>query len=151
MATNGDRPVSIDERLVSRIGVREWGLPTLVVPGQIWQSERRGTVSCMVRSDEFGKVRIETRPLVVLPVGELSWLPDHWRSALWEYVQSWPQSGCGLGPLLAISREQRHALLRRLASDLLATDEIGSVVIANSLGLLAAVEFERPEVCGEGR
>ena len=26
MAANGDRPVSIDERLVSRIGVREWGL-----------------------------------------------------------------------------------------------------------------------------
>ena len=150
MATNGDRPVSIDERLVKRIGVREWGLPTLVVPGQIWRSEKRRTVSCIVASNDPGKVEIETRPLVVLPIGEFSWLPDHWRLALWQYVQSWPHSGCGLGPLLAISRAERHAMLRRLASDLLATDEIGSVGIANSLGLLAAVDFELLEVCCGG-
>lgn len=40
MATSGDRPVSIDERLVKRIGVREWGLPTMAMPGQVWRSER---------------------------------------------------------------------------------------------------------------
>lgn len=150
MATNGDRPVSIDERLVERIGVREWGLPTMVMPGQVWRSENHQTMSCMVACEDSAMVRVETRPLVVLPAGELSWLPGHWRSAMWEYVQAWPHSGCGLGPLLAISREQRHALLRRLASDLLATDEIGSMGIANSLGLLAAVDFELLEVCCGG-
>lgn len=147
MSTNGDRPVSIDERLVSRIGVREWGLPTMAMPGQVWRSEKHQTMSCMVACEDPAIVQVETRPLVVLAVGELSWIPDHWRAAMWEYVQAWPHSGCGLGPLLAISREERHALLRRLANDLLATDEIGSVGIANSLGLLAAVDFERPEVC----
>jgi len=150
MAANGDRPVSIDERLVSRIGVREWGLPTMAMPGQVWRSEWHQTMSCMVACEDNAMVRVETRPLVVLPVGELSWLPDHWRSAMWEYVQAWPHSGCGLGPLLAVSRGDRHALLRRLASDLLATDEIGALVIANSLGLLAAVDFERPEGCCGG-
>lgn len=149
--TSVDRPVSIEERLVPRIGVREWGLPTLVMPGQIWRSERYQTVSCMVSCEDPEKVQVETRPLVVLPIGELSWLPDHWRSAMWEYVQAWPHSGCGLGPLLAISREERHALLRKLAHDLLATDEIGAETIGHSIGLLAAIDFERPEVCGAGR
>jgi hypothetical protein len=122
----------------------------MAMPGQVWRSEKHQTMSCMVACEDPAIVQVETRPLVVLAVGKLSWLPDHWRSAMWEYVQAWPHSGCGLGPLLAVSREERHALLRRLASDLLATDEIGAVGIADSLGLLAAVDFERPEVCCGG-
>lgn len=143
--SDSERPVAIEERLLSRIRVREQGLPTLAMPGQICRSAERQTVSCMVACEDQAKVQIETRPLVVLPIGELSWLPNHWRTAMWEYVQAWPLSGCGLGPLLAISRAERHSLLCKLAHDLLATDEIGAPGFAHAMGLLAALEFERPK------
>ena len=84
-------PVRIESRLVNRIGVREWGLPSLVTPGQIWRSETHGTISCMTPNGS-NSVHIETRKLEIIAPGEVSWMPDNWRSSLWEYVKAWPSS-----------------------------------------------------------
>jgi len=90
--------VKMDARLVERIGVREWGMPSLCMPGKIWRSVERGTITCMLPHEDATKVKIETLPLVIIPAGEFSVLPDSWRAALWVYVQAWPLSGHGLGP-----------------------------------------------------
>jgi len=84
--------VKMDARLVKRIGVREWGMPSLCMPGKIWRSVERGTITCMLPHEDATKVKIETLPLVVIPAGEFSVLPDSWRSALWEYMQAWPDT-----------------------------------------------------------
>lgn len=94
------KPAQIEERLLHAIGVREWGMPSLCVPGKIWRSEKNATISCMLAHEDPTKVKIETLPMEVIQTGEASWIPDSWRDALWEYVQAWPESGAGLGPLL---------------------------------------------------
>ena len=134
-------PVRIDERLLHRIGIREWGLPSLVMPGQIWRSEKESTISCMVDIGD-NKVRTETRKLEVVSAGESQWMPVEWRNALWEYVQAWPHSGCGLGPFLAINNDQRCHFIRKMAAQLVASDDIGCRSIANSVGEFAAWGFE---------
>lgn len=136
-------PVRIESRLISRIGVCEWGLPSMVTPGQIWRSERGSTIICMLpHPEQTNSVMIETRKLEVIDVGEMSWMPDDWRKALWMYVQEWPSSGCGLGPFLAISEAERNRFLRKMASRLLASDEIGCRHIAHDIGQFASLEFE---------
>lgn len=134
-------PVKIDERLISRIGVREWGLPSLVMPGKIWRSEHHGTISCMVASGK-NTVRTETRKLQVIPAGESQWMPLEWREALWEYVQAFPHSGCGLGPFLAISTIARCDFIRKMAKQLAESDNTGCRPIANSIGEFAAWGYE---------
>ncbi len=137
-------PVRIDERLIHRIGVREWGLPSLCMPGKIWRSKERGTISCMTPKDKE-HVNIETLPLVVVSAGESQWMPDTWRASLWEYVQAWPASGCGYGPFLAITEEQRCDFIRKMAKDLAASDNIGCRSIAHNIGQFAAYDYERVE------
>lgn len=132
--------VKIEKRLIDRIGVREWGLPTLGMPGQIWRSEKHQTISCMVPSSDPTKVSIETLPLEVIGIGELSIMPDHWRDALLVYVKAYPHSGSGLAPFLRITEAERNALIRELAKGL--GDEIGCRHIAKCMGELASVEFE---------
>ena len=91
--------VKIESRLIHRIGIREWGLPSLCVPGKIWRSKEHQTISCMVpHATDPTMVTTETLPLEVIGIGELSIMPDHWRDAIWEYVQEYPSSGAGLGP-----------------------------------------------------
>src|SRR4051812_31536525 len=85
--------VKIEDRLLHRIGVREWGLPSLCIPGKIWRSEKHATISCMVAHEDATKVKIETLPLIIRTDGMASEIPDHWRAALWEYCQAWPSSG----------------------------------------------------------
>lgn len=69
-------PVRIEERLVNRIGVREWGVPTLVIPGQIWRSEKHGTITCVLPHPTDPKhVSIETRSLEVIP--DTHGVPSH--------------------------------------------------------------------------
>ena len=136
-----DLPVKIESRLLRRIGIREWGLPSMVMPGQIWRSQENQTISCMTPLDDLN-VKIESRKLEVLNVGEMSWLPDHWRYALWEYVQRWPDSGCKYGPFLAINEIERNQFLRNLGKRLVDSDEIGCRSIANSIGEFAAWGFE---------
>lgn len=139
-------PVRIEERLVDRIGVREWGLPSLAVPGQIWRSEEHGTISCMVpHSTDANQVSIETRPLEVIPAGELSVIPDHWRDALWSYVQEWWTSGCHLGPFLMITNAERCKFIRMLAMKLADSDDIGCRHIAHLIGQFASLDFETVE------
>lgn len=134
--------VRIDERLVDRIGVREWGLPSLCMPGKIWRSKSNRTITCMLPHEDPSKVKMETLPLVVIPAGEMSWMPDAWRDALWEYVQAWPSSGHGLGPFLAITEEQRCDFIRNWAKQLVASDNIGCCSIANAIGEFAAYGYE---------
>lgn len=136
-------PVRIDERLIGRIGVREWGLPSMCIPGKIWRSEKNGTVTCMTAKGT-DRVNIETLPLVVVGAGESQWMPDGWRVALWEYVQAWPHSGCGYGPFLAITEEQRCDLIRKMAAELVKSDNIGCCSIANCIGELAAYGYPHP-------
>jgi len=139
----GDQSVRIDERLLGRIGVREWGLPSLCVPGKMWRSELRGTISCMTTKGTDGeRVNIETRRLEVVRAGEKQWMPEEWRAALWEYVQAWPESGCGYGPLLAITERERCDFLRKMAAELATADDIGCRLIAHGIGEFAAVEYE---------
>lgn len=135
--------VQIEERLIHRIGVREWGLPTLVMPGQIWRSEERRTISCMVPSTALETVSTETLPLEVIPMGYLSVMPDHWRDALLEYVKAHPHSGSGLGPFLRITEGERNALIRSMTEGL--GDDIGCRFVAKCMGELASVEFETVE------
>jgi len=135
--------VKIDERLIDRIGVREWGLPSICMPGKMWRSEINGTISCMVPHEDASKVKIETRPLVIIPAGcEMSWLPDSWRAALWEYVKAWPNSGCGYGPFLAITEEERCDFIRKWAKELVESDNIGCLGTANDIGEFAAYGYE---------
>ncbi len=142
MTTNDDElPVKIESRLIDRIGVREWGLPSVVMPGQIWRSETNGTISCMTPKND-NKVKIETRKLEIIPIGVMSWMPDHWRDSLWEYVQQWPGSGCKYGPFLAINKTERNRFLRILGEKLVKSDEIGCRHIANNIGEFAAFGFE---------
>lgn len=135
--------VQIEKRLIHRIGIREWGCPTLRTPGQIWRSKENKTIICMVASDDPDAVRVETLPLEVIDIGELSIMPDHWRDALLEYVRAWPHSGAGLGPFLRITQDERNVLIRSLAGGL--GDHIGCCMVAHYMGQLAAVEYERVE------
>jgi hypothetical protein len=89
------------------------------------------------------RIRMETLPLEVIPMGDLSIMPDEWRDALWFYVSTFPHSGAGLGPFLRIADGDRIALIRSLAEGL--KDDIGCMSIANCIGQLAAVEFELVE------
>lgn len=141
---NHPAPVRIDERLIGRIGVREWGLPSMCMPGKIWRSEKCGTITCMVEKDAEN-VSIETFPLLVVKAGEGQWMPDKWRAALWIYVQAWPHSGCGLGPWLSITEEQRCDFIRKMAVDLVKSDNIGCRSIANSIGEFSAYGYELVE------
>lgn len=139
-------PVRIEERLVHRIRVREWGLPSLVVPGKIWRSEEKQTISCMLpHPTDATMVRIETRYLEVIPVDEFSTMPDEWRDALWSYVQEWWSSGCHLGPFLRITNAERSKFLRKLAMKLADSDDIGCRHIAHLIGQFASLDFETVE------
>ncbi len=139
-------PVRIEDRLLHRIGVREWGFPSLCIPGQIWRSEAHGTITCMVPHKDPSKVGIETLPMIVTTDGRALWMPDHWRSALWEYVQAWPSSGCGLGPFLALTEAQRCDFIRKRAAELVKSDNIGCRHIAHDIGQFAALEYEIVEL-----
>lgn len=136
--------VRIDARLIHRIGVREWGLPSMCVPGKIWQSEVNGTISCMTAKGA-DRVNIETLPLQIVEPGESQYMPDTWRAALWEYVQEWPASGCCYGPFLALTEEQRCDFIRTMAKELVASGNIGCRSIAHQIGEFAAIEYELAE------
>lgn len=144
-ATEPPQQVRIDERLIGRIGVREWGLPSICMPGKMWRSEKHGTITCITPKNK-DHVNIETLPLVVIPAGEMSQMPDSWRASLWIYVQEWFHSGCGYGPFLAITDEQRCDMIRKVAKELVASDNIGCSLIANSIGEFAAHGYELPKV-----
>lgn len=133
--------VRIDARLIGRIGIREWGMPSLCVAGKLWRSEKRGTITCLTPKDGE-RLKIETLPLVIVEAGEAQWMPDTWRAALWEYVQAWPASGCGYGPFLAISEEERCDFLRKMAGDLAGSDNIGCRSIADGIGMFSAWGYE---------
>lgn len=133
--------VKIDERLIHRIGVREWGLPTMCTPGKLWRSEKNGTITCMTAKG-IDRVNIETLPLVVVPAGEPQWMPASWRDALWEYAQAWPHSGCPYGPWLRISEAQRCDFIRKMAAELVKGDNIGCCSVANCIGEFAAYGYE---------
>lgn len=134
-------PVEIDERLLHRIGVREWGLPSLITPGQIWRSQENKTISCMLPSGP-DNVRIETRKLVVVSPWRRSWMPKEWREALWEYAKEWPHSGSQYGPFLSVSEKERCDFIRMLCEKLLRGDNIGCRSIAHDIGMMASVEYE---------
>lgn len=138
--------VRIDERLIHRIGVREWGMPSMCVPGKIWRSKDRQTISCMLAhpTDE-ALVRTETLTLEIVKPGDDQWMPDEWRAALWDYVQKWPSSGCGYSPFLALTEAQRCDFIRERAKELVASDNIGCRLIAHDIGMFAAIDYELPE------
>lgn len=138
--------VRVDSRLVHRIAVREWGLPSTRCPGKMWRSEDHGTISCMLaHPDNPMIVRIETRPLEIVDPGGSQWMPDDWRAALWEYCQAWPSSGCEYGPFLALTEERRCDFIRKMAEELVASDNIGCRLIAHDVGMFAAIDYELPE------
>ena len=136
------RSVIIDKRLMRRIGVREWGLPTLRIPGQIWRSETHATISCMVESDKAGHVKIETLYLRTGMTGQFSEMPLTWRKALWEYTQAYPASGCCYGPFLAITEQERNDFILTLGKKLMDSGHIGRRMIAHDIGQFASVDFE---------
>lgn len=135
--------VRIDSRLIHIIGVREWGMPGMCVPGKMWRSEEKGTISCMVpHATDPSKVTIETLPLAVTPPDSISVMPDHWRAALWEYCQAWPSSGACYGPFLAITEKERCDFIRKQAAELVKSDNIGCRSIADGIGMLAAYGYQ---------
>ena len=133
--------VRIDQRLIGHISIREWGLPSMRIPGKIWRSEKNGTISCMIAKDS-DLVTIETVPMAIVEAGEPQWMPDSWRAALWEYAQAWPHSGCGYGSFLAITEAQRCDFIRKMAAELVRADNIGCCSIANSIGEFAAYGYD---------
>jgi len=137
------REVRIDWRLVERIGVREWGLPTLRMPGKVWRSREHHTLSCMLPNGRE-KLKIETRPYAaVMPEkGDRLWMPMTWRRAMWQYVKAHPFSGSQLGPFLSVDDAKRNALLRKLGEQLAKADDIGARSIAHHIGEIAAYACE---------
>jgi hypothetical protein len=134
--------VKIDSRLIGRIGIREWGYPSLCIPGQIWRSEKDSTITCMIpHVSEPELVSVQTFPLEITEPDDLSEMPDEWRDALWSYVQAYPSSGCGFGPFLRISHAERCDFIRKMAKNLVESDEIGCRHIAHDIGQFAALEF----------
>lgn len=144
METIGQPSVKIEERMICEIGVREWGLPSLCMPGQMWRSKNHGTISCMVPDEDKTKVKIETLKLIVIPSGEMSQMPDSWRASLWEYVQEHFYSGYKYGPFLAITTEQRCDMIHKMAAELVKSDNIGCCSIANAIGEFAAYGYQLP-------
>lgn len=139
-----DQPVRVDRRLVHRIGVREWGYPTLRIPGQIWRSPERGTVTCLVDAGE-DRISIQTRALEIVEPGHDQWMPDAWRAALWDYCQTWPSSGMEYGPFLDITEAERCDFIRARARLLVESDDIGCRSIAHDIGQFASFDYETPE------
>lgn len=132
------KPVTLQAPLLRLIGVREWGLPTLVTPGQIWRSRTTGYVSCMLPKGR-DQVTTETRLLHIVEPNEKQWMPKAWRKAIWQYVKEYPYSGYDLGPFLDVNDEARNKLLRKLARELVNADEIGARSIAHAIGGIAAL------------
>lgn len=87
-------------------------------------------------------MKIETLPLVVIPAGEMSQMPDSWRAALWDYAQAWPHSGMCYGPFLALTKAQRCDFVRKMAAELVKSDNIGCCSIADGVGMFAAYGYE---------
>ena len=136
--------VRIEERLIGQIGVREWGLPSLRMPGQIWRSEESSRVFCMLaKEDEPKMLRIDSLPLEIVGIGEPNWIPEAWSAALREYAQAWPSSGCGYGPFLRLTEDERNSFLRKLGQNLLDSDRIGCQSIADGIGKFAAFGYEK--------
>jgi len=135
-------PVFICDRLIHRISKRDWGLPTLRVPGKIWRNSESTLITCMLSdATDAEKVRIETRPLQSVYDDMKQSMPDEWRAAIWEYVQAWPASGCKLGPLLKITDKERNDFLRKLIATCVGADDIGLRLAAHNVGLFASVDF----------
>ena len=107
------RAVRLGQRLLDRIGVREWGYPSLVTPGQIWRSREAQTVTCIVASGKEA-VEIDCRPLTIVEPGDSQWIPKLWRSSIWRYVKAYPASGAGLTALVWPADDERAKLLRSL-------------------------------------
>lgn len=140
--------VRIDERMLYHINVRDHGLPSMIMPGKMWRSANGETITCMVPYEKGGaRVACETRKLEVVKAGERQVLPDTWRASLWLYVQAWPMSGCCYGPLLKITEAERCAFIRKLAQEIVGSDDIGCQMIAHNIGLFAAANYplEFPE------
>lgn len=134
--------VKIEQRLLNRIGKREWGLPTLRVPGQIWWSEATNMIYCMTEASET-RVSVESLSLQIVGVGEPTEMPSRWREALWSYCQAWPTSGCKYGPFLAIDDATRNRFLRQLGEKLVRSDEVGCQSIAHMIGEFSSYEYEK--------
>lgn len=100
---SGQRPVCLTPRTISSIGIREWGLPTLLMPGKVWRSELRGTITITAPAPH-GHVRLITRPLraVKCLVGE--WMPSPWYRWMARYLRKWPASASVQRRLIARRR-----------------------------------------------
>ncbi len=87
------RPVRMTDSEHARLGSpREWGLPTGLYPGKVWHSKARQTVTCITGFTANGeRVRLDTRPFVVVGGGE-RWWPAKWLRAMPRYVRDWPAS-----------------------------------------------------------
>ena len=84
------RPVRLVQHNVNRLSIREWGLPTGGFIGTSWRSERRRTISVIVRRGD--KVFVETRPYEFVFSTDEQWIPKAWVEAMNEYAEQWPDS-----------------------------------------------------------
>lgn len=131
------RSIRLREELLHRIGVREWGQPTLVMPGKISRSRERRTVTCSLPSGHK-RVRWDTRSVEIVGRAEEEWMPVTWRDAIWTYCKAWPHSAWKLVPFLRAPEKERHALLRRLLENAAAADHIGIMSSGRVAGAFAA-------------
>lgn len=84
------RHVRLVQHNVNRLSIREWGLPAVLYNGRAWQSERRRTISVIVRRGD--KAFVETRPYEFVFSTDEQWMPKAWAEAMNEYAEQWPES-----------------------------------------------------------
>lgn len=64
-----------------KLNVREWGQPSGPYVGRMWRSERQRSVTCCLPCSG-GRLRIDTRAVLVVDHVEDQWVPAAWRAAL---------------------------------------------------------------------
>lgn len=87
------RPVLLTAPNMHKFNVREWGVPSLCMPGKAWRSERHQTISCLLALPRNpGNLRVETRKLLIVDHAADQWIPATWIRAARVYASAWPDS-----------------------------------------------------------
>jgi len=107
------RPVRLTRAAVEYLGSpREWGRPTGCCVGRVWHSEQRSTITCVHgETADRQRVRVQTRPLVVVASPAEEWVPVTWRRAAARYCRQWPSSAGSVAWFAALEDAERRDLI----------------------------------------
>ncbi len=127
------RKVRLRRVLIGRIGVREWGRPSVICPGKMYRSESHSTITCLLpRANDM--VRFETRDLVEVEEPEDEWMPARWRDAMRYYCFEWPTSATYLSGMVRLTEDERLAIMRDCARRVLSEKYLFAIANGTNLG-----------------